>query len=218
MNDQRKRNRQYCTVFKMSKKKRNKMAQTQSENLKRGDAHESIEGLFFYRYTRNRTESWVTLEELNEHNDKTTERREANQTPEQRKAAEKARKLKLKYDLEAQSLLIRFSRLGMPLEAFKALSKPVRNRVVKACPDIVTTPEQRQARSDSHMDELKKLREDLHKANVSKMEAKMKALRGEQQVSTHDASFSEMVAATKAKSRSLTQDDLNGMSRFSQSA
>lgn len=218
MNDQRKRNAHYCRVFQMSKKKRSAMAQTQSDDLKRGDAHPSIEGLFFYRYNRNRTEAWVTLDELNQHNDKAAERREANQSPKQRKAAEKARKLKLKYDLEADAVLLRFSKLGMSLEAFKALSKPVRNRVVKACPNIVTTAEQREARSVSHRDELKQLCEDLHKVNVSKMEAKMKTLRGKQQAPSPAVSFSEMVAAQKAKSRRLTQDDLNGMSRFSQSA
>lgn len=218
MNDQTKykRNRHYCYVFQMSKKKRTEMAQTQSEDLKRGDAHPTIDGLLFHRYTPNRTEAWVTLEELNENQDKATERREAKQTPKQRKAAEKARKLKLKHDLEADAILLRFSRLGMPLEAFKALPKPVRNRVVKACPDIVTNEEQREARRDAHMDALKELCDDLHKANVLKMEAKMQAIRNTERVSEDVPvlSFSEMVAAQKAKSVAVTQADLNKESRF----
>ena len=68
----RKKNRRtcFCTVFRMSKKKRSSMAQTNSEGLRKGDAHPSIDGLFFHRYNRNRTESWVTLDELNQHNDR----------------------------------------------------------------------------------------------------------------------------------------------------
>ena len=159
----RKQNKHFCKVFKMSKKKRSEMAQTKSEDLKRGDAPPTIEGLFFYRYTRNRTESWVTLDELNER-----------------------RKSKINHK--------------------HSQSKQAKTEVSKKH-TIDTVELQLLAK------------ENLEKLRLA-MEEKMQQLRNTERVpeDVPVMSFSEMVAAQKAKAVAVTQADLNKESRFAKNA
>lgn len=190
------------------------MSQTNLDGLVINQPHPTMHSLYFAGVTKTGSEKWRTADELADDANYHSRYRRKYQSEESLKVAAKRKATSKAYDREAENVLTRYSDLGMERSVFAKLDRPVKERVKRACPNIIiTSAHDREQRRGARMAGLTSFTKQVHAEAVASMAAKMeRAKHIHKTLDIVENVTLEDIEAETSERKTLTQADLNELS------
>lgn len=203
-----------CKLYDISLVARGKKAQTGLSNLVINQPHPTMEGLYYVGLTKSGAEHWKTADEIADRLESKRLDHLAKQSKKTLSTAAKRKALSKKLDREADDLLTSYRLRGMDRSVWNKLERPIKERLIRAMPNIVHVDDaDRVAREVAMIEKMEAENKATSNCFKADMEAKMARAEKLQETLARASEVKPLEDfGVSAERKPLTQQDLNDMS------